>query len=90
MFTGSTVARYWVGFQYVTVTDMNSAALNLCKTFVACVYTLMLLGVKLLNYRVYICSAFVDTSKQFSEVVKLIQTPTIVYACASCPKSWRG
>ena len=58
MFTGSTVARYWVGFQYVTVTDMNSAALNLCKTFVACVYTLMLLGVKLLNYRVYICSAF--------------------------------
>ena len=69
---------------------MNSAAVNLSKTSVACVYTFMLLGVKSLNYRVYICSAFVDTSKQFSEVVKLTQTPITVYACASCPKSWRG
>ena len=69
---------------------MNSDAMNLRKTFVACVYTCVLLGVKLLNYRVYICSAFVDTSKQFSEVVKLTQTPITVYACASCPKSWRG
>lgn len=77
----------------MTVIDRNSAAVNSCKTFVSCVYTFILvidLGVKLLNHRIYIRSAFADTSKQFSEVVKLTQTPVTVYVCASCPKSGRG
>lgn len=54
--------------------------------YVECIY----LGVKLLSHRIYICSAFVDTTKQFSEVVKLIQTPTTVCVSPSCFKSWRG
>ena len=68
----------------MTVIDRNSAAVNSCKTFVSCVYTFMLvidLGVKLLNHRVYISSAFVDASKQLSEVVKRTQTPVTVCVC---------
>lgn len=62
--------------------------MNLYMSFGARACTFMLgiyLGVKLLTHRMCICSAFVDTAKQFSEAVKLIQTPTTIYVSSSVP-----